>query len=47
MCGVGGWGDRVATLEVEFSHSDSELLVDFTSDLNSAANDESWGVRDF
>jgi len=47
MCGHGSYGDRVATLEVEFAHTGSEMMVDFTSNLNELASNESWGVRDF
>jgi len=47
MCGASNWGERVATLEVEFAHSNGDLAVEFSSTLNQVAADESWGVRDF
>jgi len=47
MCGVKGWGERVATLEVEVAHFQSNVLIGFQSTLNEKANNESWGIRDF
>jgi len=34
MCGSASWGERVATLEVEFAHSSGDLTMEFSSTLN-------------
>lgn len=47
ICGTSTWGERVATLEVQFSHFDSDLTISFTSNLNEASTNESFGIRDF
>lgn len=45
MCGHASYHDDYGVLDVSFYHSSDTLNLRFTSNLNSAPTDESWGVR--
>jgi hypothetical protein len=51
LCGDTKWGqngkENLVTVELTFAHSDSNLKIDMFTTLNEAANNESWGIRDF
>ena len=45
VCGHKSYQDDHGVLDVSFYHSSTSLNLRFTSNLNSAPSDESWGVR--
>jgi len=48
LCGQGGdWNESIINLEVKVAHSAPEVSIEFSSTLNEAATNESWGIRDF
>lgn len=47
---VGGhseWNELVLDMNLAFKHSAPTAVVGFSSTLDQAADDESWGIRDF
>lgn len=49
LCGhvTADWRELFVRVEVDVAHSKPDALVEITSNLNEAADNESWGVRDF
>jgi hypothetical protein len=49
LCGSNnaGWAEQVVDISVAFDHINPQPVVTVTSTLNQAADDESWGVRNF
>ena len=41
------WNENIVDIDVTFNHIDSAAKVTITTTLDQAADDESWGVRDF
>lgn len=48
ICGqASDWRELLVRVEVEVAHTKSDVLIEFTSTLNEAPENESWGIRDF
>jgi len=48
LCGQGSdWNEEVVNLKLEAEHTGLSVTIEFTTNLNENAQDESWGVRDF
>lgn len=46
MCGT-KYNDQYRNVEVTFAHSLYTTTLEFSSNVNEHANNESWGIRDF
>lgn len=49
VCGAAnkGWNEEVEDVQISLDHTAPNAVVKITTTLNQAANDESWGIRDF
>lgn len=48
MCGqINDWRELLTQIEVDAAHTAEKASFHLTTNLDEAANNESWGIRDF